>query len=206
LRGEKLKQEIRETYLVESPDQATALLNPLRAEILSKMKEPASSAEIARLIKESSQKVNYHVKALEKVGLVKRVGTRNVRNLVEVLYQSIAKTFVLSESLGWEPETIQKIKDQGSLKHLITTSERIKRDAFYLMERSDQDETIPSATLDMTVQLENEESRKAFVQEYVSMVKGLVERYQSPQAPEKDTYNVIVAIYPQAREGEGRDE
>jgi DNA-binding transcriptional ArsR family regulator len=206
LRGENLKQEIRETYLVESPDQATALLNPLRAEILSKMKEPASSAQIARLIKESSQKVNYHVKALEKVGLVKRVGTRSVRNLVEVLYQSIAKTFVLSESLGWEPETVQKIKDQGSLKHLITTSERIKRDAFYLMERSDQDETIPSATLDMTVQLENKELRKEFVQEYVSMVKGLVERYQSPQASGNDTYNVIVAIYPQTREGEGRDE
>jgi DNA-binding transcriptional ArsR family regulator len=206
LRGEKLQQEIRETYLVESPDQATALLNPLRAEILSKMKEPASSAEIARLIRESSQKVNYHVKALEKVGLVKRVGTRNVRNLVEVLYQSIAKTFVLSESLGWEPETIQKIKDQGSLKHLITTSERIKRDAFYLLERSDKNETIPSATLDMTVQLENEELRKEFIQEYVSMMKALVEKYQSPQASESDTYNVIMAIYPQTREGEDQSE
>jgi DNA-binding transcriptional ArsR family regulator len=197
-----LKQKIRETYLVESPDQATALLNPLRAEILSKMKEPTSSAEVARMIKETPQKVNYHVKALEKVGLVKRVGTRNVRNLVEVLYQSIAKTFVLSESLGWKPDTIQRMKDQGSLRHLITTSERIKRDAFYLMEQSDQDEVIPSATLDMGVHLENEEKRNAFVQEYVSMVKNLVEKYQAPHVSKYDTYNVVLAVYPQTNEGE----
>lgn len=201
-----MKQEIRETYLVESPDQATALLNPLRAEILSKMKEPASSAEVARMIKETSQKVNYHVKALEKVGLVNRVGTRNVRNLVELLYQAISKTFVLSESLGWEPEAVQKMKDQGSLKHLITTSERIKRDAFYLLERSDQSEMIPSATLDMTVQLENEELRKEFVQEYMTMMKTLVDKYQRSHVSAGNTYNVVVAIYPQTMEGEGQDE
>jgi DNA-binding transcriptional ArsR family regulator len=208
MRGENLKQEIQERYFVETPDQATALLNPLRAEILAKLKEPSSAAEVARMIKEPSQKVNYHVKNLEKVGLVKRVGTRNVRNLVEILYQSIAKTFVLSESLGWEPETVKKIKDQGSLKHLITTSERIKRDAFNLLELSDQKEVIPSATLDMTVKLENEVLRKEFVQEYVTLMKTLVNKYQTSQshASERETYSVVVAIYPQTMEGEGQDE
>ncbi|MCK9927416.1 hypothetical protein MXD62_09560, partial [Frankia sp. Mgl5] len=79
------------------------------------------------------------------------------------------------ESLNWNPETVKKMKDQGSLSHLITTSERIKRDALLLMERSDESTDVPSATLETAVRLKNQEERQAFVQEYVQMVKKLVE-------------------------------
>jgi DNA-binding transcriptional ArsR family regulator len=192
--------EFQETCYVESPEQATALLNPIRAEILSKLTEPASAAEVARMIGETPQRVNYHLKALEKVGLARRVGTRQVRNLVEVLYQSIARTFVISEMLGWKSEAVQRIKDQGSLSHLITISERIKRDALLLMEKSDQDEQIPSATLSMKVQLETVEKRNQFVRDYVALVKELVAKYQ-PQGEEDDAYNVILAVYPETGQG-----
>ncbi|MCK9906034.1 helix-turn-helix domain-containing protein, partial [Frankia sp. Cpl3] len=148
---------------MEAPEQAMVLLNPLRAEIVNKLTEPGSAAEVARMINETPQRINYHLKALEKVGLVRRVGTRQVRNLVEVLYQAIARTFVLSESLNWNPETVKKMKDQGSLSHLITTSERIKRDALLLMERSDESTDVPSATLETAVRLKNQEERQAFV-------------------------------------------
>lgn len=192
--------DIVETYLVESPEQAMVLLNPLRAEILNKLTGPASAAEVARMINETPQRINYHLKALEKVGLVRRVGTRQVRNLVEVLYQAIARTFVLSESLNWNPQTVKKMKDQGSLSHLITASERIKRDALLLMERSDENADVPSATLETAVRLKNQEQRHAFVQEYVQMVKQLVEKYQSASS-EDEAFNVIVAVYPKMFEG-----
>lgn len=195
-----MQHKIRETYLVETAEQATALLNPLRAEILSRLTEPASAAEVARNINEIPQRVNYHLKALEKVGLVKRVGTRQVRNLVEVLYQAIARTFVLSESLGWSEETVQKAKDQGSLAHLITTSERIKKDALLLMERSDRNEVIPSATLDTSVQLENEETRNAFIRDYLSAVEKLIAKYESNGTP-SEAYHVVLAVYPQVNRG-----
>lgn len=190
-----LAHEIRESYIVESPEQAMALLNPLRSEILTNLAEPASAAEVARVIKETPQRVNYHIKALEKVGLVTRVGTRQVRNLVEVLYQAIARTFVLSESLGWNPDTVQRMKDQGSLAHLIATSDRIKKDALLLLERSDENEAIPSASLQTKVHLANEEKRNAFIREYVEAVKKLVEKYQASSA-DHDAYNVVLAVYP----------
>ena len=117
-------KKIAETYVVDSSEQATVLLNPLRSEILSRLTEPASAAEVARQLNETPQRINYHLKALVKVGLAQRVGTRQVRNLVEVLFQSIARTFVLSDSLGWNAEKVKKMKDQGSLSHLITTTDR----------------------------------------------------------------------------------
>ncbi|NGQ95952.1 helix-turn-helix transcriptional regulator [Brevibacillus sp. SYP-B805] len=195
-----MPQDIMETYVVEQPDQAMVLLNPLRSEILGKLAEPASAAEIARSIHEIPQRVNYHLKALEKAGLVRRVGTRQVRNLVEVLYQAIARTFILPESLGWNAETVQRLKDQSSLSHLITTSERIKRDALVLLERSEASEEIPSATLQASIALADDKQRQAFVSEYVEMVQKLVEKYQAPNGG-RDAYTVILAVYPQTERG-----
>ncbi len=191
-----------ETYVVELPEQATVLLNPLRAEILSKLSEPASAAEVARQLSETPQRINYHLKALEKVGLAQRVGSRQVRSLVEVLYQSIARTFVLSESLGWNADTVKRMKDQGSLSHLITTSERIKRDALLLMEKSDENIEVPSASLHTKIHLEDEDKRKEFVQEYVNLVKGLVQKYQQQEKSE-EAYSVVLAVYPELKQEEG---
>ncbi|KZE48357.1 ArsR family transcriptional regulator [Brevibacillus parabrevis] len=190
-----MAHEQLETYLVETPEQAMALLNPLRAEILSRLAEPASAAEVARGINEIPQRVNYHLKALEKVGLVRRVGSRQVRNLVEVLYLAIARTYVLSEGLNWANDTVQQMKDQGALSHLIQTAERIKRDALALLERSDREKEIPSATLDTSIRLASEEQRAAFVEEYVQLVNQLVKKYQT-RTSAQETYKVILAVYP----------
>lgn len=197
-------RDLLETYVVELPEQAMVLLNPLRAELLNRLTEPSSAAELARTISETPQRVNYHLKALEKVGLVRRVGTRQVRNLVEVLYQALARTYVLSESLNWPQETIQRLKDQGSLSHLITTSERLKRDAFLLLEHSDVDVEIPSATLETNIHLKNLEQRQAFVQEYVKLVNDLVEKYQTVTTG-GEKYNIILAVYPKVSQGGAKE-
>ncbi|GAA4841437.1 helix-turn-helix domain-containing protein [Paenibacillus vulneris] len=198
------QQDIMESCLIQSPDQAMALLNPLRADIVSRLIEPASAAELARMINEPPQRMNYHLKALEKTGLIRRVGTRQVRNLVEVLYQSIAKTFVLAESLSLSEETIERLKEHGSLAQLITTAEQMKKDAVYLMEHSEKGTEIPSATLQMDVPLLDGEDREAFIADYVDMVKQLVGKYAkaADNGQNSPLYKVILSVYPKAAEGE----
>ncbi|MCH5584996.1 helix-turn-helix domain-containing protein [Shimazuella sp. AN120528] len=195
-----MKQPLQETYLIELPEQASALINPLRAEILAQLKQPSSATEVAKKLKETPQRINYHLKTLQKVGLVTKVGTRQVRNLVEVLYQSIAKTFLLSETLSIRKDTIQKMKDQGSLLHLIHTSERMRQDALLLMEQSDQNEVIPSASLQMQVNLANESIREQFVEDYVSLVKNLVKKYQTIK-DHTNPYQVLLSVYPDPDQG-----
>ncbi|NEW09155.1 helix-turn-helix transcriptional regulator [Paenibacillus sp. SYP-B3998] len=192
-------KEIQDSYYIELPEQATVLLNPLRGEIIAQLMEPASAAEVARQLGETAQRVNYHLKALEKAGLVHKVGTRQVRNLVEVLYRAIAKTFVLAESLSMKPETLQRLKDQSSLAHLITTAERMKRDAMLLMEQSDVNEIIPSASIQLQVHLGGEAHRQAFVEEYTAMVQQLVTRY-SIKSSEDSPYQVLLSVYPKPKE------
>ncbi|WP_240041214.1 winged helix-turn-helix domain-containing protein [Paenibacillus ginsengarvi] len=204
-----------ETVVVQDPQQAVALLNPLRALILANMHEPVSAAEIGRMMGQTPQKINYHLKALEKVGLVRRMGSRQVRNLVGVLYQAIAKSFILSDALGFEPETVRRMKEDGSLSHLVHTSDKLKRDALRLLERSEAGMAVHSASLSATVRLAGEEARQLFVQDYLEAVRQLTAKYgaaedegrsanKPPEANESDAelYDVLIAVYPQIRSGE----
>lgn len=196
-----MNPKISETHVVRSPEQAAALLNPLRAEILAHTREPASAAEVARKIGDSPQRINYHLKALEKVGLVRRVGARQVRNLVEVLYQAIAKSFLLSEAVGLDSWAAERIKEQGSLAHLITLSERIRRDALLLMEQSETEREIPSASLQMKVHLDSEERRNAFLRDYAAMLEELVSRYGAAEDSDENAFRVAAVIYPEIPKG-----
>ncbi|GLI09075.1 transcriptional regulator [Paenibacillus tyrfis] len=200
-----MTEDILESLRIEAPEQAMALLNPLRADIAARLAAPASAAEVARAIGEAPQRINYHLKALEKAGLVRRVGTRQVRNLVEVLYQAVAKTFILSDQLGMKPETVRRLKDQGSLSHLVQTAERIKQDALLLMEHSDEGQDIPSASLQFQVSLRDAEERHAFVEEYAALVRQLTTKYRKPanEAEPADPYHVVLAVYPQIDQSSG---
>lgn len=188
------KHMLPEVYRLETPEQAMALLNPLRAEILRALAEPGSASEVGRQLGEAPQKINYHLKALEKVGLVRRSGTRQVRNLVEVLYQSIARTFVIPEAFGWSEDTVKRMKDQGALRHIITLSERMRDDALRLMEASDEAAELPSAAAESAVFLPDETSREAFLRDYAEAMKQLAARYGAQAGAGK--YRVMMAVYP----------
>ncbi|PTX58434.1 helix-turn-helix protein [Melghirimyces profundicolus] len=194
-------EDIKTTHRVEDPEQAAALLHPLRGDILYHLREPASASQVAREIGETPQRVNYHLKALEKANLVRRAGTRQVKNLVEVLYQAIARSFLLADTLGFSPGTVQKLKDQSALAHLIQTADRIRADAVDLMERSDEAETLPSATLETNIILASESEREAFVEDYVRLVEELASRYQACTSHGRP-YQLMLAVYPRtAKEG-----
>ncbi|MEK8131213.1 helix-turn-helix domain-containing protein [Paenibacillus filicis] len=193
--------EVKELYRLEFAEQAIALLNPLRAEVLRVLQEPASASEVGRQLGEPAQKVNYHLKALEKVGLIRRSGTRQVKNLVEVLYQSIARTYLIPDSFGWPEETVQRMKDQGALLHLIQASERMRGDAMRLMEKSDLDE-VPSAVLETEIYLPDEAARQAFIRDYAEAVRVLSEKYKP--AGRGAGFRVMTAVYPEPEHKEDR--
>ncbi|EGK12280.1 winged helix-turn-helix domain-containing protein [Kroppenstedtia eburnea] len=192
--------KIAETHRVEDPEQAAALLHPLRGEILTRLSEPASAAEVGRALGEPPQRVNYHLKALEKVGLVRRVGSRQVKNLVEVLYQSIARSFLLADTLGLSPQALEGLKDRTSLAHLIHMTEKIRGDAIRLIEQSEQEEPVPSASLDTEIRLADEQEREAFVRDYVRLVEELASRYQSGAGGRP--YRMVMTVYPQPEKEE----
>jgi DNA-binding transcriptional ArsR family regulator len=183
-----------ETYRVESIEQAAQLLHPLRGEILSRLSEPASAAEVARELGESPQRINYHMKALEKVGLVRRAGTRQIKNLVEVLYIALARTYILADTLSLGENERKRLQDQRSLRHLIDISERITSDVLQLLDRTDETEQIPSAALHTTLSLRDEREREQFLADYMELMGQLAAKYQSEDGT---PYKLTLTVYPQ---------
>jgi DNA-binding transcriptional ArsR family regulator len=194
-------QHLLPVYRLETAEQALSLLNPKRAELLRLLDEPASASEVARRLGEPPQKVNYHLKSLEKVGLVRRSGTRQVKNLVEVLYQAVARTYVIPDSFGWPEELRTRLKSQGALRHLLSAAEQIRNDAARLMDAADETAEIPSAALEFEVDLPDETARQAFIRDYTEAVRQVAGKYRAPNESRDNAFRVMAVIYPHLETG-----
>lgn len=172
-----------------------ALSNPIRVQVLGALRTPASAAGVARVIGQPRQLVNYHLKELERAGLVQRTGERRVGNFVETLYRSVARAFVVSPRVAWgDPRRLRALRQQHSLERLVLLGERLGRDAAVLLDRAAFDgEEIASASVEAEASFATEEDRAAFLQEYVAALGPLLKKHGSRRG---SPYRVVVAVYP----------
>jgi len=181
--------------LVDTPEALQALAHPVRVRILDALRAPASAAAVARVVGQPRQNVTYHLKELERAGLVRRAGRRTNGNFVETLFESTAGTFVVSPRAAWGDERrVQAMADQASLENLVLLGERLQRDATALLDRAAFDgEEIASAALTADVHFADEQDRKAFLEEYLKNLGPLLRKYARRKgAP----YHVALAVYP----------
>lgn len=197
--NEKIKSK---KMLVTDAEQLMMIRNPFKLQILQYLNETHSASEVAKFMGESPQKMNYHFKKLENAGLIWKVGKRSIRNLVEVLYESVAEHYIVTEQTDIQSDLIQQLKDQGPLMHLYDLSEQIKKDTVELLNRVKDAVHVPSAALDFQVQFDNEEERKAFLNEYIELVNGLVTKYQTDKKTDNNRFKALLAVYPEGGEAE----
>src|SRR3954464_9136842 len=86
---------MQDVLYIEAVEQAATLLHPQRMELLQHMEEPRTCPELAVIFNSTPQKIYYHVKALEKAGLIEKVEERRVRGVVEGYYQAKARSYWL---------------------------------------------------------------------------------------------------------------
>src|SRR5918992_4174685 len=90
-----------EVEVIADPASAAAALDPVRARLLAELREPASAAALASRLGVSRQRINYHLRLLEKHGLVEVAGTRAWGGLTERQLVATAAGYVVSpEALG----------------------------------------------------------------------------------------------------------
>jgi DNA-binding transcriptional ArsR family regulator len=88
--------ELDDVLTVEDPKQLRALADPLRAKIITLLRQrAASTTELAGVLGTPKGTVGHHLKVLEKAGLIRVVRTRKVRALTEKFYGRVARLFVL---------------------------------------------------------------------------------------------------------------
>ena len=189
---------------VSEPEQLQALSHSTRVAILEALREPMSAASVARLLGQPRQRVNYHLKELERVALVERVEERRKGNFIEVLYRSVARSFLVSPQVAWSnPRRVQALARQHSLGTLVELGERLQRDAAVLIDRAAFDgEEIASASVTAEVRFASEADRAAFMDAFLRSTRELLEQYGTREG---EPFRALFAVYPEAtgeREGD----
>jgi DNA-binding transcriptional ArsR family regulator len=107
--------------VIEDPEAAAVSLDPVRARLLAELAaEPASAAMLAGKVGLPRQKVNYHLKALERHGLVELVEERRKGNVNERLMRATATSYVISPAaLGAVQPDPARSPDQLSARWLL---------------------------------------------------------------------------------------
>ncbi|MFD0473884.1 ArsR/SmtB family transcription factor [Nonomuraea thailandensis] len=87
---------MHDVAVIEDAAAAEASLDPMRSRLLAELVEPGSATSLAAKVGLARQKVNYHLRTLERHGLVELVEERRKGNVTERVMQATAASFVIS--------------------------------------------------------------------------------------------------------------
>ena len=87
------------TTVLTDQDAVLAALPPLRRDILRRLQSPESASSLARELGLARQKVNYHLRELERHGLVRLVAEQPRRGLTERFFIAAADRMLVDPEL-----------------------------------------------------------------------------------------------------------
>jgi DNA-binding transcriptional ArsR family regulator len=101
---------------IDDPRLVKALAHPLRVSILRVLQSRvASPSEIAEEISAPLGNVSYHVRVLERAGLLKLVRTRQRRGAVEHYYKAVGRLRITDKAWAQVPEIIKNAMVSATL-------------------------------------------------------------------------------------------
>ncbi|WP_435177344.1 ArsR/SmtB family transcription factor [Actinacidiphila sp. bgisy145] len=117
-------EEVPETLHLTTDEQLRAVSNLTRHRIMAALRfEPATITQLAERVGLAKGSSSYHVRLLERAGLVKVVRTRKVRGVTERYYAMAARTIVLPDPGEGGPDVLMR-HAVADLEAARTDSER----------------------------------------------------------------------------------
>lgn len=184
--------------------RATVLLHPLRLQVLRCARRARSATEIAAELGEPRQKVNYHVKELERSGFLHKAGRRRKRNFYEQRYRATARSYVLSpEILGPLAADWRRVEDRLSATYLLALAAQLQGElGRATREAAEQGKRLATLSLNAELRFESAAQRRAFATALSDAVTRVVAEHSSPaRQPDGSPatgrpYRLVVGCYP----------
>jgi DNA-binding transcriptional ArsR family regulator len=191
--------------VIQSPEVASVLLKPERLKMLELLREPDSATGIGRKMNLARQSVNYHLRDLEKHGLIRFVENRTKGNCVERVLQATARSYVVSpaalDRLGQDPETL---RDRFSSAYLVRAAGGAINEVTRARERAGEaGKQIATLTLEADIRFRSAEERASFAEELTASIAALVAKYHSDSAANGRTFRLLLGSYPKLSEPAG---
>ncbi len=188
--------------IVQSPEKAGVLLQPGRLRLLEQLTEPDSAAGLARRLGVPRQKLNYHLRELEREGFLELVEERRKGNCMERVVRAVARKFLIAPQTG---ESVTA--DRFSAAYLASTAARMIRELASLCIRARRaGKRIATLTLETEIRFPSAESRAAFAEELTASIAQLVAKYHNEGAEGGRRFRLIAASYPALKMEESGNE
>lgn len=180
--------------VVDDRKAAGALVNPLRRRILEALAAPGSATTVAGALDVPRQLVNYHLRVLEKAGLVEEVGSRPRRGLTERLVQATAAHYVMApDAVGGASVT----RDAFSSTYQVAVAARTIREVAALAALArDAGKRLTTLTVDTEIAFATPKDREAFGNELLSTINRLVAKYHSATGRNRRHYRLFAGAHP----------
>ena len=184
--------------VIEDPAAAEVCLEPVRARLLAELAEPASATTVAQRIGLPRQNVHYHLKELERHGLVRLVEERRKGNVHERILQATALSYVISPAAlaAVQPDP-SRSPDSLSARWLIALASRAVREVGELLAGAGRArKRLATFGLDAEVRFASAADRSAFAEELAATMTALIAKYHDESARAGRDHRVIVAVHP----------
>ena len=181
--------------VIEDPAVAEAALDPTRARLLAALASPGSATSLSGPLGLSRQQVNYHLRTLEKHGLVVLVDERRKGNMTERVLQATAASYVISPvALPAVAPDADALRDQLSAQWMLALGARLVHEMGSLIIGAQQaGQRMATYAVDGQVRFASAASRASFADELSVLLADLVGRYDAPDGRD---HRFVVALHP----------
>jgi DNA-binding transcriptional ArsR family regulator len=184
--------------VIDDPAAAEVSLDPVRTLLLAELAKPGSASTLAAKVGLARQKVNYHLRALERHGLVELVEERRKGNMTERVMRATAASYVISPAaLAAVAPDPDRSPDQLSALWLLALAARLVKEVGELIGRSKRARR-PLATfgMDTEIRFASASDRATFAAELSDAVEALASKYHDEFAAGGRKHRLIVALHP----------
>ncbi|HEY1180004.1 MAG TPA: helix-turn-helix domain-containing protein [Phytomonospora sp.] len=193
--------------LLDEPDRLRRALTPLRRTLLARLRTPASAPELAAELGIPRQRVGYHLRQLEAVGLLELVEERPRRGRLERVLRTVADAFVVDPGvLDDAPDDATTTGDtthRHASEHLLAVASRTVRDVARMQSASERQGTrLLTFTLETEVAFASPDDVHRFAEALAGAIGDVAAAFHTPGGR---PYRLIGAGHPAPRTGETDD-
>ena len=184
--------------VIDDPAAAEVSLDPVRTRLLAELAQPGSASTLAAKVGLARQKVNYHLRALERHGLVELVEERRKGNMTERVMRATAASYVISPAaLAAVAPDPDRAPDQLSALWLLALAARLVKELGELIGRAKgARRRLATFGIDTEIRFASASDRAAFAAELSDAVEALVSKYHDEFAAGGRKHRLLVVLHP----------
>jgi len=168
--------------VTDGPRAAVLVQHPMRRSIVALARTPISATEIAAKLGLPRQRVNYHVRKLERARFLTPAERRLRRNMVEQRYVATAQSYVIApDLLGALAPHANAVRDGASAAALFSIASRAQADMTRVItEAGAESKRVSTMSITTDIRFESAEQRAEFAAALEAAITDVVARHTAP--------------------------